>query len=202
VIVKSLVAGDNQIGWRANCRLRLMEVFVKMRYQVALPALLACAFLAFAAADVSVDYNHQADFGRYHTYSWLGANASGLWKDRIMAAVDSQLSAKGWQKVPSGGDATVSAVGYSTERDKMETFYDGFPGWGWRGWGGMGVATTTAIPERVGDLTVDVFDSGTKQLIWRGRASEVVSSKPEKNEKKLDEAVDKMFKHFPPPAKG
>jgi len=33
----------------------------------------------------------------------------------------------------------------------METFYDGFPGWGWRaGWwgGGMGMSTTEVIPER------------------------------------------------------
>jgi hypothetical protein len=119
-----------------------------------------------------------------------------LWQDRITSAVDSQLQAKGWQKLESGGDAAVSAFGRTSERDNVETFYDGFPGWRWRGWGGM--ATTSVIPERVGNLTVDVFLGGTKELIFRGRASDVLSSKPEKNDKKLDEAVDKMFKHFPP----
>jgi len=29
-----------------------------------------------------------------------------------------------------------------------------------------------------------------------------VTAKPEKNDQKMEEAVDKMFKHFPPPAKG
>ena len=38
----------------------------------------------------------------------------------------------------------------------MQTFYNGFPGWGWMGWGGT--ATTEAIPQRVGTLTVDLFD--------------------------------------------
>ncbi|HUE05375.1 MAG TPA: DUF4136 domain-containing protein [Bryobacteraceae bacterium] len=53
---------------------------------------------------------------------------ASLWQDRIMRAVDNELQAKGWQKVESGGDAAVSAFGRTTERDTMETFYDGFPG--------------------------------------------------------------------------
>jgi len=168
--------------------------------------LLAPALLTAAAfgADVSVDYNHQADFGQFHTYSWIGVRAGdSLWQDRIKGAVDAALAAKGWQKVESGGDAAVSAYGRTAERDTMETFYDGFPGWGWRGWGGgMGMATTNVVPERIGTLTVDIFQAGTKNLIWRGRASNVLSSKPEKNDKKMDDAVNDMFKHFPPQGKG
>ncbi|HTX37422.1 MAG TPA: DUF4136 domain-containing protein [Bryobacteraceae bacterium] len=167
-----------------------------------LPALIA-ACVAFAA-DITTDYNHHADFSRYHTYSWIGVRAgNSLWQDRIMNAVDSALAAKGWTKVPSGGEADVSAFGKTREQDTLETFYDGFPGWGWRGWGGgMGMATTEAVPERVGSLTVDIFDGGTKQLVWRGTAEHTLSSKPEENDKKLDHAVDDMFKHFPPESKG
>ncbi len=67
----------------------------------------------------------------------------------------------------------------------------------------MGTATTEVIPEKVGNLTVDIFDGNTKQLIFRGRASETITSnKPEKNENKLDHAVEDMFKHFPPHEKG
>jgi hypothetical protein len=58
------------------------------------------------------------------------------------------------------------------------------------------------VPNRVGNLTVDMFQGGSKQLIWRGTASEVISSKPDKNDKKLNDTVEKMFKHFPPPSKG
>ena len=52
-----------------------------------------------------------------------------------MSAVDSQLAAKGWTRVDSGGDAAVSAFGKVSERGTLQTFYNGFPGWGWRGWG-------------------------------------------------------------------
>ena len=164
-----------------------------------LPAVIAAACVAFAA--VRTDYDHKADFGRYRTYSWIGVRAgNGLWQDRIMGAVDSELAAKGWTKVASGGDAAVSAFGKVGEQDTLQTFYDGFPGWGWMGWGGT--STTTVIPQRVGDLTVDIFDGNTKHLIWRGTSEQLLSEKPEKNEKKLEHAVSEMFDHFPQKSKG
>ena len=167
------------------------------------PAILLTATAIAFAPDVSVDYDHNADFARLHTYSWIGVHAgTSIWQDRITQAVDTELKAKGWQRLESGADVGVAALGHVSERDTLETFYDGFPGWGWRGWGGMGSATTTVVPNRVGNLTVDLFQGGSKQLIWRGTASEVISSKPDKNDKKLNDAVEKMFKHFPPPSKG
>ncbi len=174
---------------------------MKTQAKLLLPAVLASAFVLYAA--VHTDYDKKADFSKYHTYSWIGVKAGdSLWQDRITNAVDRALSAKGWQKVGSGGDASVSAFGRTTEKDTLQTFYDGYPGWGWRArwWGGgmgMGESTTQVVPEKVGNLTVDVFDGNTKQLIWRGEASEAVGNNADKNEKKLDKTVDEMFKKFP-----
>jgi Domain of unknown function (DUF4136) len=67
----------------------------------------------------------------------------------------------------------------------------------WR-WGGFGETTTQAINYPVGSLVLDLYDSHTKQLIWRGVSSETLTNSPEKNEKNLDQAVGKMFDHFPP----
>lgn len=178
---------------------------MKNRISLLMPAALIVAGVMYAA--VQTDYDHKADFGRYHTYSWIGVKAgNSLWQERIMSAVDSQLAAKGMTKVASGGDVSVSAFGRTSERDTMQTFYDGFPGWGWRaGWWGMGgggMATTQVVPEKVGNLTVDMFDGQSKQLVWRGVASDTVSDKPEKNEKKVEKAVDDMFKKFPPKERG
>jgi Domain of unknown function (DUF4136) len=44
---------------------------------------------------------------------------------------------------------------------------------------------------------VDMFDCRTRQLIWRGTASDVPKD-PKKTSKKLNEEVEKMFKKFPP----
>jgi len=156
-------------------------------------------------AEVHTDFDHKADFSKYHTYSWIGVRAgNSIWQDRITSAVDSALAAKGWTKVESGGDAAVSAIGRTTERDTMETFYDGFPRWGWRAawWGGGMGMTTTVVPEKVGNLTVDVFDGSTRQLIFRGQASDTLSGNPDKNDKKLEHSVTDIFKKFPPKERG
>lgn len=80
---------------------------MQLRISRTLPVI--AAFAAALYADVATDYNHKVDFGRYHTYSWIGVKAGNqLWQDRIMSAVDSQLAAKGWTKVASGGDACGS----------------------------------------------------------------------------------------------
>jgi Domain of unknown function (DUF4136) len=148
-----------------------------------------------------VDYDHSANFGQYHTYSWLKVEAgNSLWQDRIQRAVDDELMAKGWMRVASGGDAAVSAIGSTKNEQQLNTFYNGIGG-GWR-WGGFGEATTTVQNVREGDLMVDVFDAHTKKLIWRGTAEKALSGNPEKNEKKMRDEVKDMFKKFPPPAKG
>jgi hypothetical protein len=164
----------------------------------------AIAVLGFGIlmAEVKTDYDHSADFAAYHTFSWLKVDASNpLWTDRIKQAVGQQLSAKGWTEQPSGGDVSVAAMGRTRQEQTYNTFYDGLGGgWGWRRFGGMGMgeATTTVEDTPVGSLNVDLFDSRTKKLIWRGTASQTLSSKPEKNTEKLDKAVADMFKKFPP----
>jgi hypothetical protein len=163
------------------------------------PALIGAACLAFAA--VRTDYDHKTDFGKYHSYSWIGVRSGNpLWQDRIMSAIDNELAAKGWTKVAQGGDAAISAFGKTGEHDTLQTFYNGFPGWGWRGWGGT--STTEVIPERVGTLNVDIFDGATRRLVWRGTAEDTLSDKPAKNEKKLEHAISEMFEHFPTKSKG
>src|SRR5467141_5407818 len=75
--------------------------------------LLGIALFSGAAslnAQVKTDYDHSANFSSYKTYSWLKVQSGdSLWDDRIKQDVDSQLAAKGWTKVDSNGDASVSA---------------------------------------------------------------------------------------------
>ena len=157
------------------------------------------------AQHVKTDFDHQAVFSQYKTYSWQEIKpANSLWDARIKNAVDAQLAAKGWTQVDSGGDVSVVAIKTTQTQRTLQTFYDGFGGgWRWRGFGGMGEATTTEQDYKEGTLVVDMYDTKTKQLIWRGSAEDTLSDKAAKNEKNLDKGVAKMFKKFPPePAKG
>ena len=170
---------------------------------ISVAALLGCC-MAAAAQDVRTDFDHQIDFGQFHTYSWSRVHTDNpLWEPRIQRAVDEELQAKGWQRVDSGGQVSITAMGAVHNQQEYHTFYNNMDGWGWGRFGGgfpggYGDATTTVDNERIGTLIIDLYDTGDKQLIWRSVARDTLSDNPEKNEKKLQKAVDKMFKKFPP----
>ena len=97
-------------------------------------SMLAGACIVFAT--VVTDYDHAVDFHKYKTYSWIKVKVDDpLWEDRITRAIDTQLVAKGWGKVPMNGDAAVAAFGSVHEKKTLETWYSGFGG-GWR-WHGL-----------------------------------------------------------------
>ncbi len=177
-----------------------MNVKHRVWFLVAMVILSATASLAA----VKTDYDRNADFSRYKTYSWKNVHTqNSLWVDRIKAAVNSALAAKGWTEVESGGDVSIMAMEMTKDHRTLNTYYDNFGGgWGWH-WGGgygdnFGTSTTTKETYEVGTLVVDLFDTNTKKLIWRGSASDTLSEKSDKNIKKLTMDVQKMFDHFPP----
>jgi hypothetical protein len=180
-----------------------LEKEVRMN-QIRRTAVCTMFILAVVAAtfaqQVKTDFDHQANFTKYKTYSWQEIKpTNSLWDARIKSAVDAQLAAKGWTQVDSGGDVAIVAIKTTQTQRTLQTFYDGMGGgWRWRGFGGMGEATTTEQDYKEGTLVVDMYDASTKQLIWRGSAEDTLSDKEAKNEKNLDKGVAKMFKGFPP----
>ena len=154
------------------------------------------------AQQVKTDYDRSANFGQYKTYSWEQVKTKDpLWVDRIKTSVNAALAAKGWTQVDSGGDVSIVAMEITQDQQTLNTFYDGFGGgWGWRrfGGGGFGDATTTTETYKVGTLVVDLFDTKSKQLIWRGSSSDTLSNNSNKNIQNLDKGVEKLFKQFPP----
>lgn len=128
-----------------------------------------------------------------------GSTTALLHRPRHKNAVNASLSAKGWAQVDSGGDISIIAIEMTREQQTLNTFYDGFGGgWHWRGFGDLGEATTTTETYRVGTLVVDLFDTKTRNLVWRGTASDTISNNSNKNINNLDKGVEKMFKQFPP----
>jgi hypothetical protein len=155
-----------------------------------------------SAQQVKTDYDRDANFTQYKTYSWEQVKTqNALDVDRVKSAVSAVLAAKSWTQVDSGGDVSIVAMEITRNQQTLNTFYDGFGGgWGWRrfGGGGFGEATTTTETYKVGTVVIDLFDAKTKQLIWRGTSSDTLSNNSDKNIKNLDKGVQKMFKQFPP----
>ena len=178
-----------------------------MKTQKAWLFLIGLFLAAFPATaqQVKTDFDRGANFAQYKTYSWENVKtADPLDVDRIKNAVIGALGAKGWTQLDSGGDISVVAIEITRNQQTLNTFYDGMGGgWGWRrfGGGGFGEATTTTETYKVGTVVVDLFDTKTKQLVWRGSSSDTLSNNSDKNIKNLDKGVQKMFQHFPPQPK-
>jgi Domain of unknown function (DUF4136) len=169
-----------------------------MKIRIALCTTFICVLSAIALAQTYVDYNHNIDFTKFKTYAWgQGANPNAI-NNSIMAqsaqqAVDSQLAAKGLQKVEESQHPDLIVV--TSSGMKQQTSYNAWGTGGWR-WGG-GMAEVTPETTNVGTLVVDIYDANGKQMIWRGIAKDTLSNKSEKNEKEMNKAVEKMFKQYP-----
>jgi Domain of unknown function (DUF4136) len=182
--------------------------------------LLAIAFLvagvtATVAQDVRYDYDKDKDFSKFKTYKWVSIKdadqADELTSKRLMAAVDTELAAKGLTKTDS--DTADLYIGYQTAigTEKQFTSYNtgwGYgPGWGggWYGGGGMSSTTTYGSTSTVyvGQLDISMYGPASKQLVWRGVATKTLDpkAKPEKKEKNINKAVQKLLKNFPPKQK-
>jgi len=99
-------------------------------------------------------------------------------------------------------------VAFDKQKD-ISTYSSGYGGgygaYGW-GYGGGWGGTTTSTQVRdilVGTLVIDLADAKKGQVIWRGMGVKEVDTqaKPEKRDKSISSAVNKIFKNYPPKAK-
>jgi Domain of unknown function (DUF4136) len=180
---------------------------MRMRTFAAVVAASFAGVTAFAQ-DVKVDFDKGANFSTIKTFATkIGTSWNNqISEKRVTDEITQTLVEKGWTVAPADkADALVVIHGATEKQRTLNTFYSGmggYGGYGWRGWGGAGMgtgtATTTESEYLVGTLVVDIFDAKSKQLLFRGTATDEISDKPEKNIKKVAKASDKMFKDFPP----
>jgi len=200
-----------QVIWATRQNRRVAAKMCPKRSEVMLrtgiiAAVICLGFFTVAAQEVKTDYDHNFNFSQVHTFAVKIGTSWGnqLSEDRAKNTVTQALTEKGWQPADeTTADALVLLHGATETKKSLNTFYSGgYGGYGWGGWGGgMGTATTTESEYRVGTLVVDIFDAKTKKLIFRGVGQDELSDKPEKNTKKLEKGVAKIFKNFPPQAK-
>ncbi len=167
---------------------------------LAVPA--ACTHL-----QVGYDVAANADLRAYKTYGWLTEQPkdpilSVLFKD-LQASVDRELSARGFSKTPDAPDLLVITHNTTTSEINVSAHgynYSNADYWGsWGGYWGPQILDIHRYGE--GTLVVDLVDAKTKQMVWRGWASDTFSLDREfkKRVEQTDRAVREVFKEFPPP---
>jgi hypothetical protein len=152
-----------------------------------------------AAQDVNYDYDQRANFSAYRTYAWVGGTnlADDLNHARIVAAVDRQLAGKGLAPVDSTGNPDVLVLYQVGLHQDLEI--NGFDNRWAVPHGGPSWARVERVP--VGTLVVGILDAKTRSMVWRAAATKDLDpgQSPEKWEKNLNKAVEKMFKQYPGP---
>jgi uncharacterized protein DUF4136 len=161
---------------------------------------LALAGSVALAQAVTYDFDRTADFSKFKTYTWVqGTRVSDeLNHERVVNAIDSQLARKGFGKVDSSGGPDV-LVAYHIAFEKDVEFNGSSTGWGPYGLGGNRRGTVRAQEILVGTLTVEMMNAASNKVVWRGVASMDIDRRanPEKREKSINKAAEKIFKNYP-----
>ena len=153
------------------------------------------------AQNVTYDFDKSADFSRFKTYAWLRGTPLNdqLNHKRIVAAVDAQMAAKGFNQVEKTANPDVFVAYHATFNKNLQI--NGFSsGWGGYRFGPNRVGAARVDQILIGTLAVDLVDARSKDIVWRGMATKEVDVKasPEKREKNINKAAEKIFKNYPP----
>lgn len=137
------------------------------------------------ALSVTVDWDRTIGFSGFRTYAWAkGTDAPSLVQERIVAAIDAELLAKGFHRVEDEADMYVVTHAAVNKEEQVNVADFGYTAAFSRG-AGFGTTTVDVSRLRVGVLLVDIYDAGSKKLIWRGQASATVTHDKEKRDRGL-----------------
>ena len=184
-----------------------------MKNLITLSIVLACLPALALAQDVAYNFDPNADFSKYKTFQWekhaKSLDVDDLTLGQLGKGFETALAAKGLTKTTSGNPDLVIVFQIAVNQEKEMTAHStGGYGYGpyWRGgWYGGGPTITTASTStiNIGTIVLDMYDTATKQLVWRGQATKTVDgkAKPDKRQKNIDKAAAKMLKNYPPKKK-
>jgi uncharacterized protein DUF4136 len=180
----------------------------KTRILAAIAALVLAPALA-RAQDVTYDFDKSTNFSGFRTYAMKEGTPVGqkMLDDRIIGAIEAQMAAKGLTKATANPDVfVVYHVAFDKQKD-ISTFSSGYSGgygpYGYHYGGGMGSSTTQVRDIVIGTLVIDVIDAKAGQVAWRGMGVKEIdtTAKPDKRDKSINKAVEKIFKNYPPKKK-
>jgi hypothetical protein len=174
--------------------------------------LLTIALFAVSCSSIKItsDFDKTASFATYKTYKLtdeaMTLPINELNKNRIIAAVETELAAKGFTK----SDSPDVLININLKGEKIQTATANNTGGygygrGYRyGYGG-GYSTTTISYDSYleGTLFVDMIDATKNELVWQGRGVGTIDedATQAKREKNINYAVKQIFTKYPPVVK-
>ncbi len=169
--------------------------------------LLALAVGPVAAQNPNYGFASDANFSKYKTYKWVSIECAqyldDLTADQLIGTLNVELAKKGLTKSPS--DKADLYIGYQiTSGDlKQLNHYDiGAP---YEPPAGATAETAgdTATTVHSGHLVLYIFDAAKNRLVWWGVLPNAIDAdaNPDKKQKHMDKAVEKLLRDYPPQKK-
>ena len=161
---------------------------------------------------ISSDFDRTADFKSYKTYSFI-ITPDNLPYDRtqseiLIGSVGAELEARGFRKSDNPDvyiDVKVLIGNKKTSASSSNGEYQNMYGQDYIYAWGQGFTTTSIkySTNAKGAMFIDMIDVKKKQLVWQGRGNANVSAErnPQEREKRIAEAVAKIFTQYPPEIK-
>jgi hypothetical protein len=163
--------------------------------------------ISCSSIKVVSDYDREADFTKYKTYS-MGENnlteAIGqLNSDRVMKALIAELEKKGFTK--SDSPDMIVDVFVKTQKKVQATAYNtGGYGYGRYGYGG-GFSTTHVNYDEYTDGTmfINFIDKATEKIVWQGTGSKTLDENAgaSKRESAITYSIGQIMTQYPPSKK-
>ncbi len=158
------------------------------------------------AQTVTIDYDHGVNFLKLKTFTWDKVHATDPnVEDRITIAANRDLAGRYMSPAGQGGDVTITAVFATQDKQEYTDFYTAVSDISWqRGWGSGGfldnAATLHDVP--LNTLIIDMYDTKTHKLVWRGMVTEptIVTGSEDKKDNSIDKEVTMLISKFPPKA--
>lgn len=161
-------------------------------------------FSCGSSMQVFSDYDKDSNIGTYKTYNWLdlqsieGKGLNPLYYNelndkRIREAVNKEMKSRNYAM--SDEKATLQIHYHIIVEDKIASTTE--PA-GYQYHPLSNLTKVNTYQYREGTLIIDVMDTKTNALIWRGWATDVITNTTRKNpEAVIQKAVEKIFTVFP-----
>ena len=170
----------------------------------------ACTLAACSTVTVTTDYDHSAPFGKYKTYALEpaahGQKLSSASEAALRDELRTELAGRGISEAPAAkADLAVVRHVFLEDNVSVQQYTDwgyGYHG-GWPyGYGHYGMwtgATQTYVDVThytEGTMVLDVVDTHTKKLVFRGTGTAVVEGS-KNNAENIRDAVKQMVDALP-----
>ena len=170
---------------------------------------MSCASLLEPPIRVDIEFDHHASFDGLRSFDFHVLPDSAprdervdapLFNARVQRAVQSQLEARGFERDSSGGpDFLIVHHGVLDTRIDIQHYID-LNLYGYRPWV-QSMRTREIISDYdEGVLILDIIDSDSNALIWRGYGERRIefSGQPSERAARMRQVVAKMLEKFPP----